>query len=357
MMPQTGYQASTGGAGFAFHLPPELNATVPPERRGIRRDRVRLMVLGRDTGRTIHTRFHQLPQFLNAGDLLVLNSSRTVPAVLKAVVHRRSSDTTVDSATEVRLARKLDDRTWDAVIADGSAVPGDRLLITDALTAAIEQCDTHPFVRLKFSLSGAALYNEIYAAGEPIRYEYITTPWPLDYYQTVFASEPGSVEMPSAGRAITWELLFKLRNMGVTVSYVQLHTGLSYLLDDGIPHSPKDHAEMYVIPEETAQAIRRTKEQGGKVVAVGTTVVRTLETAANEDGAVSPGEGWTNLYITNNHKLRTVDGLITGFHEPEASHLEMLSAFVPEDRLRSAYHEAVRQGYLWHEFGDMNLIL
>lgn len=348
-------QAENGISGFRFTLPSSLHAAVPPERRGVRRDRVRLMVLHRQTDQLEHTRFHHLSQWLNPGDLLVLNTSRTVPAVLQAII--RKEEAGMAKTTEVRLARKIDERTWEALLVEKNVAPGALLIFTRLLTAEIKESDTPSFVKLVFSLSGAALYNEIYAIGEPIRYEYITTPWPLDYYQTVFASEPGSVEMPSAGRALTWELLFKLRNRGIGIAFLQLHTGLSYLLDDSVSHSPADHPETYAIPQETAEAIRSTKERGGRVIAVGTTVVRALESAAFEDGHVAPGAACTNLYITSEHRLRVANGLITGFHEPEASHLELLSAFVSKDILLDAYQEALREGYYWHEFGDMNLIV
>jgi S-adenosylmethionine:tRNA ribosyltransferase-isomerase len=190
-----------------------------------------------------------------------------------------------------------------------------------------------------------------------VRYEYIQQPWNLDYYQTVFATIPGSVEMPSAGRAFSWELLFRLQKKGVKIAYITLHTGLSYLLDDKWHKGPDKNFENYKVPEETVEMIRETKEQGGRVVAVGTTVVRALETAAMETGELQASEGWTNLYIQHDTKLHVCDGLITGMHEPEASHLQLLSAFVNSDQLHTAYKEAIHYQYLWHEFGDMNLIL
>jgi S-adenosylmethionine:tRNA ribosyltransferase-isomerase len=190
-----------------------------------------------------------------------------------------------------------------------------------------------------------------------VRYEYIQEPWNLDYYQTVFATIPGSVEMPSAGRAFSWELLFRLQKKGVRIAYITLHTGLSYLLDDKWHKGPDKNFENYEVPKETADLIRVTKKAGGRVIAVGTTVVRALETVALEKREVEAHSGWTNLYITEDTKLEICDGLITGMHEPEASHLQLLSAFVDKGKLYEAYQDAIKQRYLWHEFGDMNLII
>jgi S-adenosylmethionine:tRNA ribosyltransferase-isomerase len=201
------------------------------------------------------------------------------------------------------------------------------------------------------------LYEQIYQLGEPVRYEYIRQPWSLDYYQTVYATVPGSVEMPSAGRAFSWELLLKLQNSGVQIVYVQLHTGLSYLLKDECQQSPEQNFEEYLVPADTVRAIHDAKARGNKIIAVGTTVVRALETSVNELGELSPGTGWTNLHIHANYPLRVVDALLTGFHEPEASHLDLLSAFIDRHLLSNAYKQAVDHRYLWHEFGDMNLII
>jgi S-adenosylmethionine:tRNA ribosyltransferase-isomerase len=336
-----------------FELPQSLNATIPPERRGIRRDHVRLMVLNRLNGETEHTQFYKLEKYLHKGDLLVLNCSRTLPAVLTADWHRNGQLLKTD--VEIRLARRLNDSVWESLVVADEIVTGDHFNFSKQLQATVLETDHKPFVSLRFSLSGPLLYDQIYALGEPVRYEYIEHPWGLDYYQTVFATAPGSVEMPSAGRAFSWELIFKLQRKGIGIAFVQLHTGLSYLLDDW-QHDPSLHYEEYHIPGETIEAIKRTKESGGRVIAVGTTVVRSLETAYRSTDAIF-ASGWTNLKITHGYPLRIVDGLITGFHEPEASHLELLSAFIEPQLLHQAYLEAIERQYLWHEFGDMNLIL
>lgn len=339
-------------SAMKFELPEELNAKEPPERRGIRRDYVKMMVLDKTTGQTNHTQFYHLDRYLKKGDLLVLNASRTVPAVLKS---QKEMDGT---EVEIRLAHRKNESIWEALPVSGTVKKGDVIRFSPTLTATIiEQSDETPFVLLAFNLCCSSLFNQIYRLGEPVRYEYIQEPWNLDYYQTVFATIPGSVEMPSAGRAFSWELLFRLQKKGVKIAYITLHTGLSYLLDDKWHKGPDTNFENYEVPKETAEMILETKRSGGKVIAVGTTVVRTLETVAREKGILLAASGWTNLYITENTKLEVCDGLITGMHEPEASHLQLLSAFVDREKLYDAYTDAIQQRYLWHEFGDMNLIL
>ena len=335
-----------------FYLPPSLNASKPPERRGLRRDQVKMMVLDKLNGNVVHDQFLQIDNYLNAGDILVLNNSRTIPAILKAEWNRNGK--VIGTNVEFRLARKKNDSIWEVLIVSKNVKSGDCFRFSEKLQAkVVGEVFRSPLKMIKFNLEGKDLYNEIYSMGEPIRYEYIQHPWNLDYYQTVFASQPGSVEMPSAGRAFSWELLLRLQQKGVKLAFLQLHTGLSYLLDDQYDHSPEEHFEEYSLRQEDIEAIVKAKASGGKVIAAGTTVVRALETAA----ATSNLEGWTNLYITSDYKLQLVDGIITGFHEPKASHLDMLAAFVDEKKLFDAYNIAIEQHYLWHEFGDINLII
>jgi S-adenosylmethionine:tRNA ribosyltransferase-isomerase len=188
--------------------------------------------------------------------------------------------------------------------------------------------------------------------GRPIRYSYVPGEWPLADYQTVFALQPGSAEMPSAGRPFTADLITRLVAQGVLVAPLVLHTGVS---------SPERHEppypERYVVPGTTAAVVNHVRSRGGRVIAVGTTVVRALETAAAPDGTVSASDGWTGLVITPERGLYAVDGLITGWHEPQASHLQLLEASTGPELLRRCYDEALSAGYLWHEFGDSHLIL
>jgi S-adenosylmethionine:tRNA ribosyltransferase-isomerase len=187
--------------------------------------------------------------------------------------------------------------------------------------------------------------------GHPIRYSYVPEEWPLEAYQTVFAREPGSAEMPSAGRPFTEELVAQLVSRGVLIAPVTLHAGVSSP-ELGEPPSP----ERYRVTEATARIVNAVRGWGGRVIAVGTTVVRALETAANADGIVAAGQGWTSLLVTPETGVRVVDGLLTGWHEPQASHLEMLEAIAGPQLLARSYAEARAHGYRWHEFGDLHLI-
>ncbi len=346
---------SLGSSPFKFILPPELEAHQPAEYRGLRRDQVRLLVLPRFEGPVVHTRFDALGNFLHPGDLLVVNVSRTLPAMLKA----RDKD---GKPVEVRLAQRRSEDHWDVLLLEGRNHVGHQGMKLDfgqGLSATlIAPRPDLPFLwHTQFSPCCMSLIDLIYRLGEPVRYSYMADALPLDIYQTVYAREPGSVEMPSAGRPLTWELLLNLQRMGIRLASISLHTGLSSTRDDALDATKPNFDEEFSVPEETASAVNQAHDQGGRVIAVGTTVVRALETAAQAERRVVPSQGWTHLRITPEHRLRAVDALLTGMHEPQSSHLDLLGAFVEPSRLRAAYAEAVQLGYLWHEFGDMNLII
>ena len=357
-----------------FRLPPELEAAAPPEARGLRRDHVRLLAVDRATGAVGHHRFHQLPGLLEPGDLLVVNDSRTLPASLLG-------RTAGGAPLEVRLAARDGDR-W-AVLVLG--VPGDgtdpALVPTDArpaapLVAAGERIgfagglgatvlgrheEARPLVWLAFDRAGERLAEALHRAGRPVRYAYVPEAWPLHHYQTMFAAGPGSAEMASAGRPFTVQTLRDLRDRGIGLATISLHAGLSTYGDPAIDrrYVPAEH---YLVPEATAAAVAASRAAGGRVVAVGTTVVRTLETASAAPirpgtGTVRPGPGVSRLRIGPGYELAVVDGLLTGLHEPEASHLDLLAAFLDRPVLDRAYAAALDGGYLWHEFGDVCLIL
>jgi S-adenosylmethionine:tRNA ribosyltransferase-isomerase len=188
--------------------------------------------------------------------------------------------------------------------------------------------------------------------GFPIHYGYVRESWPSSYYQTVYATETGSAEMPSAGRAFTPELLTHLVARGVQIAPLLLHTGVASLEDNEPPYE-----EFYRVPPETARLVNAARASGRRVVAVGTTVVRALETVTDDDGIAHPGEGWTRLLVTPERGIRSVDAMLTGLHESRSTHLAMLEALAGHEHLRIAYREALREGYLWHEFGDLHLIL
>lgn len=344
-------------AALAFELPQALEATAPPEARGYARDAVRLMVADAQADHIIHAAFTELPEFLTAGDLVVVNVSQTLPAAV-AATRADGSAVRVHFATR---APKLDDR-WRVVelrSADG-ANPA-RGHGGETLTLAAPESPTLTLVapyasgsRLMLArLDGPGTVHDLLCHhGEPIRYGYVSRAWPLEAYQNVYARIPGSAEMPSAGRPITFRLISELVTRGIAVAPITLHTGVS---------SPERHEppfpEEYDVPPSTARVVNATREAGGRVIAIGTTVVRALETVARPDGSVAAGAGWTNLVIEPDRGVRAVDGLVTGWHEPEATHLWMLSALAGEPFLERCYHAALDLGYLWHEFGDSHLIL
>jgi S-adenosylmethionine:tRNA ribosyltransferase-isomerase len=347
---------------FTFVLPPELSAKEPPERRGIGRDQVRLLVIDRSRGKIEHSRFDKIDNYLRKNDLLVFNSSRTLPASMRGCDCSRKHG----PCMEVRLAERLSDGSWLALLLCEQGDPFGcglrpemQIQFAEGLTAMVEDRDARipRLWKLRFSISGTDLVDLIYRLGKPIRYEYVSAPWDLDYYQTVYATEPGSAEMPSAGRAFTWKLLLDLKRRGIDSAYIVLHTGLSSYMDDELDAQHPASEEEYFISATTAEKINQTRANGGRVIAVGTTVVRALESVADANGNVGEKQGYTQLKIDNQHRLKAVDGLLTGLHEPEASHLDLLSAFLPAEQIRAAYEEAIQRKYLWHEFGDLNLIL
>ncbi len=344
-------------SAVAFELPRRLEATAPPEARGLARDGVRLLVAAVAAEGLIHARFDELPALLAPGDLVVVNVSATLPA---AVAGRRADRRPVRVHVATR-APQLDER-WRVVelrSPDGArptrAQAGETIELGGGvaeLELVARYASGSRLMLARMVAGGPSMPELLERCGEPIRYGYVPQAWPLADYQNVYAIDPGSAEMPSAGRPFTPELMTALVASGVAVAPVTLHTGVS---------SPERHEppvpEPYVVPAATARLVNATREANGRVIAVGTTVVRALETVADERGHVAAGEGWTSLVIDAARGVRAVDGLITGWHEPEASHLMMLEAIAGPELLRRSYDSALRNGYLWHEFGDSHLIL
>jgi S-adenosylmethionine:tRNA ribosyltransferase-isomerase len=337
----------------AFELPERLEAHEAPERRGLARDDVRMLV-ARGDGRIVHTRARDLPDFLDAGDLLVINTSRTLPAALPA---RRADGTELELRLSTPLPGASDDR-WVVELRAGAEPfaggrAGDVLELPAGARARIEA----PYLagprlwaaRLELP---EPLLAYLGRHGAPIRYRYVPEAHALADYQTAYAIEPGSAEMPSAGRPVTAEVLTALVAKGVSVAPIVLHTGVS-----SPERGERPYPERYRVPGPTARLVDATRAWGRRVVAVGTTVVRALETAARPDGSIEPGEGWTALVVTPERGVRAVDGLLTGWHEPEASHLDMLDAVGGRGLIYRSYAAALQAGYLWHEFGDVHLIL
>lgn len=312
---------------------------------------MRLMVVDRSADAVRHRRFDHLGDFLGAGDLLVVNRSRVLPAGVAAA---RESGHPIQLRPCVRR-----EGLWDALAVQ--AVPpfanvclrhGETLHVGEARLRVIGRRPDIPLL-WRLRLETADDLELILRHGQPIRYSYVPEPLPLGAYQTVYASHPGSAEAPSAGLPFTWELLSRLRGQGVELAELVLHTGLSSYQDDEFDAEHHLYEEWFEVGERTAEAVNKA----GRVVAVGTTVVRALESAAGEDDRVRASRGWTQLAIGPDRPPRVVDSLLTGLHEPQASHFDLLRAFILAPLLARSYREAVDAGYLWHEFGDAVLIL
>jgi S-adenosylmethionine:tRNA ribosyltransferase-isomerase len=329
---------------------PVREAHEPPEQRGSGRDDVAMLVAGRRAGLT-HAHFRDLPQHLHPGDLLVVNTSSTLAAALPASLNGRP--------LELRLSTPADGGDWVVELRTAQLEPygrpplGARVLLPGGAAAELHTA-WHGSPRLAVARLDLPQPLEAYLAqhGRPVRYAYVPRRWPIEAYQTVFSREPGSAEMPSAGRPFTDRMVTQLVTRGIGVAPITLHTGLSSP-ERGEPPS----AERFRVPAETAALVNHVRADGGRVIAVGTTVVRALESAADADGALAPRAGWTQLVITPERGLQAVDGLLTGWHEPQSSHLDMLEAAAGADLIGHSYREARRRGYLWHEFGDLHLIL
>jgi S-adenosylmethionine:tRNA ribosyltransferase-isomerase len=343
-----------------FALSPDLEAHEPIEARGRARDEVRMLVSYTGDDAISHASFTALPEVLRPGDVLVVNTSATINAALPAM--RPDGE-----CVELRLSQQLEDGDW--VVELRRLTVGDTVPLRDASVGEVLSLPGNARVRLLEPYSALSAdggvrlwraegrvrgsvdgYLDWY--GVPIRYGYVTEGWPLSYYQTIFAREAGSAEMPSAARPFSRRVVARLARRGIAIAPILLHTGVSSLED----HEPP-YAEYFRVTPATARAVNEARERGGRAVAVGTTAVRALESVASPDGVVSSGSGWTDLVVTPERGLHVVDGLLTGFHEPRASHLAILEALAGRSHIESAYASALRERYLWHEFGDVHLLL
>ncbi|MBV9089315.1 MAG: S-adenosylmethionine:tRNA ribosyltransferase-isomerase [Mycobacteriaceae bacterium] len=344
-----------------FRRPTASDAAEPPEARGVPRDRVKLLVARPDG--IDHVRFADLGHYLGAGDLMVVNNSATLPAAVPG--HRDGRHRPDEQSVIVHFSTALTEYVWAVELRAsvnstgymGDIRPGERIELPQGAALTVTSSYPAPGVagsRLwvsRLAVEGDAL-SYLARNGRPIRYAYVPREWPLRDYQTVFARQPGSAEMPSAARPFTTELVTSLLASGIAIAPVTLHTGVSSA-EPGEPPAP----EWFRVSPVTARVVNMTKTAGGRVVAVGTTVTRALESAASGDGVVRAAEGWTNLVVGPAHPVRVVDGLITGWHEAGASHLLLLEAVAGPRLVAAAYREAARHDYLWHEFGDSALLL
>ncbi|MCU1346537.1 MAG: Queuosine biosynthesis protein [Acidimicrobiia bacterium] len=337
---------------LGFELAEFQLAHEPPEARGLARDGVRLMVSHGDRAPQ-HRRFTDLAEALDPGDLLVVNTSATVAAAVDGLLG--------GEPVVVHLSTELPGGVWLVEVRQpvgGSTSPRFierpttvHLLGGGSVRLLTRFTDSQRLWLAELSF-GADVLTYLEEHGRPIRYGYVPVDWPLSAYQSVFSRLPGSAEMPSASRPFTTEVVADLVRHGVTIAPLVLHTGVSSLEGHEAPYP-----ERYEVPRATAALVNSTHAEGGRVVAVGTTVVRALATVTDERTTVHPGRGWTDVVVSPEQPPRAVDGLITGWHEPEASHLLMLEAVAGPDAVMTAYHAAFDGGYLWHEFGDSHLLL
>lgn len=340
-----------------FEPAPDAVAPAPAEARGLSREDVRLLVAS-PVG-LVHGRFRDLPDHLRAGDLVVVNDSATIPGEVDAESARRGP-------VVLHLATPLDDGTWvsevrtpgDAARAILDAEPGDRF---DAGPVTVTLVEPYPRTgssptgrgnRLWRALVDGPLESHLDRHGRPIAYGYLSRRHPLSAYQTVFATRPGSAEMPSAGRPFTHGLVTRLVSKGVAIAPITLHTGVSSQEAGEAPQP-----ERFAVPAATARLVNAVRAGGGRVVAVGTTVTRALESAVADDGTVVARRGWTDRVVTPADPPRVVTGLVTGWHDPMASHLLLVEAVAGRELSQRAYDAAVAEEYLWHEFGDAALLL
>ena len=346
-------------------------ASCPPEARGLARDGVRMLVATPDG--LVHARFADLPRFLAAGDVLVVNTSATVAA---AVPGQRSDGRPVlvhwsgrlpDGAwlVELRAGDPALGRVTDAAAGETVTLPdGGSLTLLEAYPGHVPAGSggaggpgsPHGPARAGTRIWAAAVTGDVAALqarhGQPVRYSYVPGRWPLSAYQTIFARSPGSAEMPSAARPFTPGLVTDLVSAGVLLATVTLHAGVASL-EKGEPPLP----EWFTVPQPTADLVNLTRAAGRRVVAVGTTSTRALESAADAGGEVRASSGLAGLVLGPGRRAQVVTGLITGWHDAGASHLALLEAVAGPALVRSAYEEADRRGYLWHEFGDSCLLL
>jgi S-adenosylmethionine:tRNA ribosyltransferase-isomerase len=334
-----------------FTVPEELEASGPPESRDLARDGVRLMVAG--AGEIRHRSFTDLSSQLRPGDLVVFNNSATLPAAVVVdgtlAIHFSTQQSGGLVVVEPRVPSGVASLQLEKARPGRVGLPGGASV--DLLAPYPLDSPTRRLWLASVDIGGS-LHEYLSRWGRPIRYSYVDDTYPLESYQTTFATVPGSAEMPSAGRPFSDRVVSSLVRAGVGLAPVTLHTGVSSL-EAGEPPYP----EWFEVPETTAALVNQTRDRGGGVIAVGTTVVRSLETATDRRGVVHPARSWTDLVVDAGHAMGAIDGLITGWHEPRSTHLAMLEAVAGRDILSASYREALKHGYLWHEFGDSLLLL
>ena len=334
---------------FYYDLPEELIAQTPLEKR----DSSRLMVLNRETGEIAHKHFYDIIDYLNPGDCLVLNDSRVLPARLMG--HRPTG-----GAVEVLLLRDLGNKQWECLCKPGRKMrEGDTVTFGDGeLTATVRQVQEDGNRVVEFHYQGIFL-EVLERLGKMPLPPYIKAELPdQERYQTVYSREVGSAAAPTAGLHFTQELLEKIRNKGVKTAFVTLHVGLGTFrpvkAEEVLDHHM--HSELCMMSQQTADILNETKRSGGRVICVGTTSCRTLESLVNDDGSFEAKSRWTDIFIYPGYTFKAMDALITNFHLPESTLVMLVSAFAGREKILNAYNEAVKERYRFFSFGDAMLI-
>ncbi len=336
---------------FYYHLPQDLIAQDPLADRSASR----LLLLDRKTGETRHSVFREIVDFLRPVDCLVLNDTKVIPARLIG------SKIGTDAKIEVLLLKRREERVWETLVKPGrKARPGAKIRFGEGLLEGEVLDVVEDGNRLiRFSYDG--IFEEILdRLGQMPLPPYITHQLAdKNRYQTVYAKHDGSAAAPTAGLHFTQELLEEIREKGVRIAHVTLHVGLGTFRPVKVEHIEEHHmhSEYYRVEEEEARLVNETKAQGGRVIAVGTTSCRTLESAAGADGILRAGSGWTDIFIYPGYEFRVIDGLITNFHLPESTLLMLVSAFAGRESIMAAYEEAVRERYRFFSFGDAMLVV
>lgn len=335
---------------FVYDLPEELIAQTPMARR----DGSRLLVLKKDSGEVEHRHFYDLTEYLRPGDCLVLNNSRVIPA-------RLFGSRPTGGAVEVVLLKDLGENRWECLSRPGKKMrPGTEVTFGEAreLKGIVEEVREDGNRIIRFTYEG--IFLEIleklgHMPLPPYIKEQLNDP---ERYQTVYSKEPGSAAAPTAGLHFTNEMLDKIRDMGVEVCFVTLHVGLGTFRPVKAENIEEHemHSEYCTIPAETAETITRTRERGGRVIAVGTTSCRTLESFAGEDGTISASGGWTNIFIYPGYRFKCIDALVTNFHLPGSTLVMLVSALAGRENILNAYNEAVKERYRFFSFGDAMFI-
>ena len=334
---------------FSFDLPEELIAQTPMEQR----DASRLLCLDKQTGAVEHRHFYDLPDLLREGDCLVLNNSRVLPARLIGI-------RPTGGAVELVLLRDLGGNRWECLSRPGRKTkPGQRILFGEGeLQAVVEETVSGGNRIVRFEYEGIFL-EVLERLGRmplpPYIREELKDP---ERYQTVYSKELGSAAAPTAGLHFTKELLETVRNKGVLTEFVTLHVGLGTFrpVKEEEIENHEMHSEYCIIPPETAEAVNRTRKNGGRIIAVGTTSCRTLESFAKEDGTLEASSGWTNIFIYPGYRFKCIDALITNFHLPESTLIMLVSALVGRENILNAYRIAVSEKYRFFSFGDAMMI-